>query len=435
MEVSVESTGSLERKMTVQVPPERIEQEVERRLEAMRPRVKMPGFRPGKVPYRLVKQRYGADVRQEVLGEVLRNSLDEALTQEALQPAGQPHIEPRSGEPGQGLEYVATFEVYPRVELGNLAQIVIRRPQAEVTEADVDQMIETLRRQRTEWEAVERQSQQGDRVTIDFEGSLNGEPFEGNQASDVQVIIGQGRLLEAFESQLAGMAPGEERTIDVSFPEQYQAEQLAGRTAQFWVYVKAVEAPRLPDVDADLARAFGIDSGDVQALRREVRQNMERELEQAVKSQVKSQVMDGLYQQQAVALPTALVQEEIGRLRQQAKESTGVQDDNRLPDELFDEEARKRVALGLIVGEVVRQHDIQLDKERVQRTLEATAATYEDPQEVIDYYRSNREAMSSIEAMVLEDQVVDWVLEQAQVSDEPTTFEAVMNPGKTGEQS
>ncbi|MGD8644034.1 MAG: trigger factor [Chromatiales bacterium] len=432
MQVSVESTGELERKLTIEVPSERIDGEVEKRLRSMAGQVRISGFRPGKVPFKVVKQRYGKGVYQEVLGDVLQRSFAEAVTQEQLHPAGSPQIEAKAAEPGKALEYVATFEIYPEFEVATVDDLEISKPVAEVSDADVDKMLETLRNQRKAWETVDRAAGDGDRLVIDFEGSLDGEPFEGGKGEGVPVVLGEGRLIADFEGQLAGLTAGESKTMDVNFPEDYPTESLAGKVAQFQVTAQEVAEARLPDLDESFAEAFGVTEGGVEALRREVRANLERELEQAVKNRIKTQVMDGLHARNAFEVPKALIGEEIARLRQQAMSSMGQQDAGQFPDSLFEQEAQRRVALGLIIAEMVKRHEIKLDADRLNEALQQMASTYEDPQQVVDYYRRNQQAMASLEAIVLEDQVVEWVVEHAKVSEQAMSFDELMNP-ETGD--
>jgi trigger factor len=430
MQVSIESTGGLERKMTVRVPVERIDTEVQKRLRTMSKRIKMDGFRPGKVPFKLVQQRYGSEVYQDVVGEVMQSSFREAVLQEQVSPAGSPQIELNSPQQEDGLEYVATFEVYPEIEFNPLTDLSVTRPTAEVMDADVDKMIETLRKQRRSWEPAGRAAEDGDQVVMDFKGLRDGVPFEGGTAEGHSLVLGEGRLIESFEAQLKGLAAGDEKTLDVTFPEDYHAKDLAGQTVQFEVKIKEVNAPKLPELDEEFAKAFGVSEGGVEALRTEVRGNMERELKQALKERLKTQVMDALYEANAIELPKALVQDEIGRMRSQVGEAMSAEARANLPDNLFEDQARRRVSLGLIIGELVRAENIELDSARVDETLQGLAAGYEEPEQVVRYYRSNREAMASVEALVLEDQVVDHVVAQAQVADEPQSFDQVMNPGK-----
>jgi trigger factor len=431
MQVSVESTGALDRRMTVQFPPDRVDSEVEKRLRALTRRVRIDGFRPGKVPLKIVQQRYGAGVYQEVLGEVLQESYREAIEQEGLVPAGGPSIEPKMMEPGKPIEYVASFQVFPEVAVADLSDVAIERPVAEIDTADVEKVIESLRRQQRGWAEVQRPAAENDRVTLDFTGTLNGEPFDGGQAEGFAVEVGAGRLLKDFESQLVGLEPGTEKTIDVTFPGDYPAENLKGQTVQFALEVRKVEEPRLPEVDADFARAFGIPDGDVEKLRAEVRANMGRELAQNIKGRVKKQVMDGLVEKHDFELPASLVKGEVGRLRAETEERFGgASKAQPLPDSLFEEEAKRRVRLGLVVRAILAAEKIELDRERLDAELETLAQTYEQPDEVKRHYRSHPQAMAGLESLVLEDQVVDWVLEKAKVTDKPSSFDALMNPNK-----
>lgn len=430
MQVSVESTGALERKMTVEVPSERIDGEVEKRLKSLVGRARIDGFRPGKVPFKVVKQRYGQGVYQEVLGEVLQSSFQEAIALEKLQPAGNPSIEPKTIEQGKALEYIALFEIYPEFTPAPVDTLEVTRPEAEIGESDIDKMIETLRKQRVSWAGVERASQAGDQITIDFEGRLDGVAFDGGKAQDMTVHLGEGRMIASFEDQLLGLSPGEEKTLDVTFPDDYQNAELAGKQTQFDVRVKKVEEPKLPEVDDEFIKLFGISEGGVEAFRADVRANMRRELDQAIKVKVKAQVMDGLYTLNQVEAPKALISQEIQRMREQAMSSTGQTDGALFADEMFEVEAKKRVSLGLIIGEIIKAEKIELNQDKVLAMIDDFASTYEDPQQVRAYYQSNQQAMAGVEAMVLEEQVVDWALEKAKVSSENADFDSLMNPGK-----
>ncbi len=431
MQVSVEATGNLERKLTIQVPPERVNDEVDNRLKSLAKRVRLDGFRPGKVPLKVVRQRYGSGVYQEVLGEVLQQSYREAVQQEGLEPAGNPSIEPKNVEEGQPIEFVASFQVFPEVEVADFTGVEIERPIAEIDDADIDRVIESLRAQHKTWEVVERAAAEGDRVTLDFVGTLNGEEFEGGKAEGFMVEIGAGRLLPEFEHQLVGLKPGEEKTIDVTFPEDYPAENLKGQTVQFALTISKVEASVLPEVDEEFAKKFGIEDGSVEKLRDDVRSNMERELRQALKSRVKQQVLEAVIEKHGFDLPDALVRAEINRLREEAEQRFGGAEKTQpLPDSLFEDEAKRRVRLGLALRAIVEQKEFKVDAERVERELEDMAQTYEDPEEVKQFYRSNPEAKGNLESVVLEDQVVDWVVDQASVTDKKTTFQDVMNPNK-----
>ncbi|PIE01153.1 MAG: trigger factor [Thiothrix nivea] len=433
MQVSVESTGNIERKMTVTLPAERIDQEVDKRLKSMRGRVRIDGFRPGKVPLAVVKQRYGASVHQEAVSDALQESFAEAAVQEKLRVAGLPAIEMNSMKMGEPLEYVATFQIYPEFEVADVSGLELTRPTVEITEADIDKMVEIIREQQKEWHEAERAAAEGDKIVLDFEGSLEGEPFEGGAAEDFEVELGAGRMLKDFEAALEGMSAGEEKIADVAFPEDYQAENLKGKTAQFKLAVKAVKESALPELNEAFIKQFGVEDGSVETFRAEVKNNMQRELSNALKARMKQQVMDGLSELHDIEIPEALVTDEIKHVRdefvQNIKER-GLPDADaaNLPDELFKPQAERRVKLGLIVGEVIRQKEMQRDQERVDNMLQTLAASYEDPDELIEYYRGNPQVMQTIEAAVMEEMIVDWVVDNAQVTDEPSDFDSIMNP-------
>lgn len=429
MQVSVERKEGLERTLKVDIPAERIDGAVEERLGRLQKTARLDGFRPGKVPYRVVRDRFGSEVRREVLGELIQSTFQEAVGQEELQPAGSPQIDTPELDPeGGGMSYTATFEVYPEVELAPIDDIEIEKPVAEVTEADVDQMIETLRKQRREFQGVDRAAQQGDQVIIDFVGRVDGEEFQGGTGSDTPIELGSGRMVEGFEEQLEGIQAGETREVEITFPENAGAE-LGGKQAVFEVTAKEVQEGQLPEVDEEFARGFGVESGSIEELRDGLRRNMERELSQALRSRVKKQAMDALVERNPIDVPQRLVQDEIGRLREQMQERLGGQmDAEQLGDHLFQEEAERRVRLGLVLSEIVRANEITADAESVRAQIDEMAAGYEDPQQVAQYYYQNQEMMQGIEAMVVEEKVVDWALERAQVTEQPTTFNAVMNP-------
>ncbi|WP_070988742.1 trigger factor [Halofilum ochraceum] len=428
MQVSVERQEGLERTLKVEIPSDRIEGAVEERLNRLQKQVRLDGFRPGKVPMRVVRTRYGGQVRQEVVGELIQSTLQEAVTQVEMQPAGSPRIDSADEQPDEGgMAYTATFEVYPEIELGEISDLAVEKPVAEVTEADVDGMIETLQKQRQEFEEVDRPAEQGDRVVIDFVGRIDGEAFEGGSGEDTPVDLGAGRMIDGFEDQLEGIRPSEERELEVKFPEEYGSSELAGRDATFSVTCKSVQAGRLPEVDEEFARQFGIESGSVDELRDGLRRNMERELKQALEAQVKRQVMDALVQRHPIDVPDALVSEEIGRLREQMKQRLGGQmGDEQLPDDLFREEALRRVRLGLLLSELVQNNGIQADDEAVREKVEEMASAYDDPQQVVQHYYENQQMLQGVQAMVVEDRVVDWILERANVTEKQTNFDEVM---------
>ena len=429
MQVSVETTGNIDRKMTVAVPAAQIDQEVEKRLKSMAGRVRIDGFRPGKVPFSLIRKRYEDSVRYEIVEKLLGSSFQQAAGQEKLRVAGLPKIDLKTMEAGKDLEYEAIFQVYPEFIVGNIETLTISRPNAEVTDADLDKMVEIIRKQNQEWQETDRAAQNGDRVKIDFAGTVDGEAFEGGTASDYSVELGMGRMLKDFEEGLVGMKVGEEKTVDVAFPENYHAENLKGKTAQFKLTMKQVQEPVLPELDADFIKRFGVDDGSIDSFRAEVRKNMQRELGNAIKTQVKQQVMDGLAQLHEIDIPAALVEDEIRYIREEFSQNTGASADN-MPAELFQPQAERRVKLGLLVGEIIRQNNMQRDPARVEAMLENLASTYEEPQALKDYYRSNRQAMQTIEAAVMEEMIVEWVLEKANVTDETRDFDSIMNPNK-----
>ncbi|MGB0848000.1 MAG: trigger factor [Thiolinea sp.] len=427
MQVSVETTGTIERKMTVTLPADRVDSEVDKRLKSMRGRVRIDGFRPGKVPFTVVKQRYGASVHQEVVGDELEKSFREATQQETLRVAGLPAIEMNSMSEGEPLEYVATFQVYPEFEVADVSVMEVTRQAAEVTDADIDKMIEVIREQQKVWADSESAAENGNKVSLDFEGSVDGEVFEGGSAEDFEVELGAGRMLPDFEAALIGMSAGEEKVADVAFPEDYQAENLKGQTAQFKLAVKNVQSSELPEVNEEFIKQFGVEDGSMETFRNEVKGNMERELGNALKSRLKQQVMDGLSDLHEIDLPDALITDEIKHIREEFSQNSGTPADN-IPDDLFKPQAERRVKLGLIVGEIIRQKEMQRDQERVDAMLNTLAASYEDPDALISYYRSNPQAMQTVEAAVMEEMIVDWVVETAQVTDEQSDFNSIMNP-------
>jgi trigger factor len=421
MQVSVESGEGLERRMTVGLPADSIEAEVDKRLQQVARTVRIPGFRPGKVPMKIVRQRYGRQLQQEVFGDLVKSSFAQAVDQENLRPAGPPRIEPQLDEAEKRYGYTAVFEVLPQFQLGSLQGETIKRPVAEVGEEDVDAMIERLRLQRRTWAPVERPAQEGDRLSISYSGTVDGEEFPGGKGDGVQIELGAGRMIPGFETGLIGAQAGEERQLDLTFPEDYRSDELKGKSARFEVQIATVEEPVLPDLDEEFARTFGVQDGDLTRFRQDVRQNMERELAQRIKGRIKEQAMNVLLAKNPIDLPAALVRQEIHVLKEEARQGVGGARFE-LPDGLFEESARRRVALGLVIGEVVRVHGIKVDAQRVRTAVDEVASTYEDPQEVVDFYYANREHLAPVESLALEDQVVDWILSQVEVEDEPASF-------------
>jgi len=432
MQVSVETLNDLERRVTVQVPAERVTQAMQDRLVAMSRRVKVDGFRPGKVPLKIVKRMYGDQVLYETVSELMQNSLHDALVQEKLNPLGSPSIEPKPVEEGQDLEYSATFEVMPEFELSGFESIQVERPVAEVTEQDVDHMIDKLRRQRAIWNAVDRPVRDNDRIRFDFEGKIDGQDFAGNKGENTQIVLGEKSLLPDFEARLIGLTAGAEVDFDLTFPEDYQAQEVAGKTAHFQVKLHEIEEAHLPEVDDAFAEAFEVKEGGIAALRQSLRETMERELRDGIQVAIKRQVMQGLLDQNTVPLPRALIGAEIEHLASQLRfpPSNNNEKIQQLKAQLFETEARRRVALGLLISKLAASQGIQADEQRVRARLDAIAATYEEPAEVLRYYQQTPKALDNVNALVLEDQIVDWVLERAQVSDRVSTFAEIMTPAQ-----
>ncbi|WP_226704356.1 trigger factor [Microbulbifer elongatus] len=435
MQVSIETTSGLERRLTVNLPAEVVDKEVDKRLQQASKTVRINGFRKGKVPMKVVRQRFGAGVRQEVLGEMMSRSFYEAVQKEQVKPAGQPSIEAKNVTPGENLEYVATFEVYPEVSLIDLGEVSVERPKAEVTDADVDNMIDVLRKQQSGWKETKRKAQKGDRVTINFVGRKDGEEFEGGKGEDHKLILGSGSMIPGFEDGIIGMKPGEEKEVEVTFPEDYQAENLAGAEAVFTIKVTASEKPELPELNDEFFAAYGVEEGGEEKFREEVRGNMERELKNAALNKVKTQVMDQLFEKHEVEIPAALVQGEVQTLRGQMVQQFGGQikpEDaaKMLPDTMFEDQAKRRVVLGLVVGEIVKENKLAVDGDRVKAKVEELASTYQQPEEVVEYYFNNRELLAGVESVVLEDQVVDFVLDKAKVSEVESTYDDVIKPQK-----
>ncbi len=428
--VSVESTEGLERRMKVEVPAERVESEIDKRLKEMSRSAKIKGFRPGKAPLKVLRQKYGPQVREDVVSEFVRSSWVEAVTENKLRPVGNPRIESHTDSKEEGLSFTAVFEVFPDIELQGHEGIEIEKPTAEIGADDVDTMIEKLRAQRMTWEPVERPAADGDQVTIDFEGTIDGETFRGGAGNDVAIVLGEGRMLKDFEAGLAGITAGEERTIEVEFPADYGGEEVAGKTAEFKVTARKVEQSRLPELDEEFCRSFGVTEGGMERLRAEVEENMAEELRQRVREIVKRQVLDKLVAANTFEVPTALFEQEVQSLRQDMARRINPNaeaDKAELPERApFEAPARFRVQLGMLIGEIVRSNEIRVDPARVQQKLQEVAESYGDPAAVIKIYRSNPDLMSQVETAVLEEQVVEWLLERANITEKPTEFKELM---------
>jgi trigger factor len=429
MQVSVESGEGLERRMTVELSAEQIEAEVDKRLKQIGRTAKLDGFRPGKVPMKMLRRVYGGQVLQEVYGQMIETSYQEAIQQEKLQPAGMPRIEPKEATEEGLFGYVATLEVMPEIAAPTLEGNVTR-PLAEITEQDIEEMIEKLRKQRASWNPVERAAAEGDQAKISFEGKVDGEVFEGGSAENVPLVLGSNRMIEGFEDGLVGMVKDDKRTLELKFPEDYRVEALAGKPVTFEVQVSEVAEEHLPEVDEAFAKDFGAEEG-VDKLKGDIRDNMERELAQRVQAKIKTQVMDLIYEQNQIEVPNAMIDEEIKVLQKQTMERLGQQSAGslELPRDMFEEQARRRVALGLVISEIIKQNDIQIDNDRVRQTIEDYASSYEQPEEVVKYYYGNQEQLAAVQNVVLEDQVVDWALEQTEVIEEQTSFADLTSEG------
>lgn len=441
MRVSVETTSGLERRLTVGVPADRVDSAVNKRLQDAARNVRLPGFRPGKVPMKVMKQRFGAGVRQEVLGEVISQSFQEAVMSENLRPAGQPSIEARKMDAGQDVEYTATFEVFPSVEVNSIDDLSIEKPVAEVTEADIDDIVEVFRKQQGKLVTVERAAAEGDTVVIDFQGFRDGEAFDGGSGEGTTLELGSGRMIPGFEDGLIGAGPGDEKTLNLTFPEDYQSEELAGAAVEFKVQVKEVQELELAPVDDALFAQYGLAEGTEEDFRAEVKQNMERELRNAVEASVKNQVMDAIVAAHAeLELPSALIGQEINAMRQQMFQQFGgaaPQDldlASILPDEMFSEQAERRVKLGLVVAEMISQYELSAEPAKVREAIEDIASTYQDPEEVINWYYSENEQLAGIESRVLEDAVVEKLLSTAATAEVECSYQDALAKARPAQQ-
>jgi len=425
MEVSIENTGGLSRRMTVQVPAERVDQEVESRLKSMSQTVRLDGFRPGKVPTKVIEQKYGKQVRLEVVDQIVNSTLQDALSQEGLRPAGYPNVETKEPHAGQPLEYVATFEIFPELTGGINYGFSVVRPVVEIVADDVQEMLESLRKQRATWNVVDRTASTGDQITIDFEGTVDDTAFAGNKAEKMPVTLGSGGMIPGFEEQLIDVSAGEEKTLEITFPDNYPSAEVAGKAAKFNVKVHSVSEIVLPEIDDEFAKAFGVAEGGVEALTTEIRNNMDRELKGLIKSKMKSQIFEGLLLGNPVEVPTSLVESEIQELRRQEGKQG-------LDAATLRESAEKRLKLGIVVSEIAKRNQIHLDPDRVRELVEIIASSYEKPEEVVQWYYGNQEMLSGVQSAVIEEQVVEWVVEHSgiDVNDQITTFFALIEEAK-----
>ncbi len=431
MQSNVENLGALERRLSVSVPHETIETEMENRIKRLARTAKIPGFRPGKVPLRIVQQQYGPQVRQEVLGDVLQKSFSEAVREQKLRLAGPPRFEPKAAaESASEFEFSAIFEVYPDVVLGDLSAVSIEQPLVKVIPADVDKTLEVVRKQRVQYQPAERPAAAGDRVNIDYRGVIDGVEFAGGKAEGFTLVLGEGRLLKDFEGPLIGMSAGQSKTFEVTFPADYHGKDVAGKIATFEVKLNTVESPELPEINAEFARSLGVADGDTEKMCSEIQANLEREVIKRTKARIKAQVMQALLDTTRIEAPKVLVQQEMERLMQDARsdlEERGMKAaDIALPQDLFQEQAQRRVNLGLILAELVKVHNLQASPEQVRGVVEDLAQSYENPGEVVKWHYSSRDRLNEIESAVLEDNVVAWVLEKVTAVDKAVTFDELM---------
>ena len=428
MQVTVESTGKLERRMRVELPAERIEKEVDTRLKSVGKTAKIKGFRPGKVPAKVVKQRYGQQIREEVLSELMRQSYSDAVQQENLNPAGGPQIETEGADDGKSFTYVATFEVMPEIELQGLDKIKVEKPEIDIGDSDLDDMIENLRKQKATWTEVDRESVDGDRVTVDFSGELKGELIDGGQGKDVPVIIGQGQMLPDFEKGLTGIRSGDEKTFKVKFPKDYHAEDLQGQKVNFTIQTHRVEEQTLPPVDDSLAELFSVEEGGLEQFRKDVMENMRHESEQKVKASVREQVMQGLLDANPIEIPQAMKHQEMHNMQREAMRHLGIEDHDKAPPmDNFAQSAEKRVRLGLLMRQLISDQELTLDEDLVRVHIEEMCAGYENADEMVDIYMRNQEIRQQVEPMVLEQMAFDWLLESGKVKSKKIGFKEFMD--------
>ena len=435
MQVSVETTQGLERRLTITVPAEKVEKEITGRLAQLAKTRRIDGFRPGKAPLAIIKKMFGESVAADTADSLIQRHFIEAVVAQKLSPAGAPTVQPSEVAAGKDFVFTATFEVYPEIEVQNLDAIKVEKPVASVQDADLDKMITTLRKQHANWVEVAEVAAPELRANLDFTGSIDGVEFEGGKAEGFTLVLGAGRMIPGFEEGLYGKKAGEAFDIEVTFPEDYHAENLKGKAAKFAIKLNKIEKQELPELTAEFVKRFGIEDGNVDALRAEVRKNMERELSQALKNTVKEQVLQGLVDNNEITVPKAAIEQEIDALRQQAMQRFGgAQGKNApaLPAELFQEQAERRVRIGLLLGEVIRANAIKAEDDRVKSIIESMATAYEDPSEVVDYYFKNEHLLNNIRNLAVEEQAVDLIMSKAQVTEKALSFDEVINKAAAG---
>ena len=431
MQVSVETTDGLERKMTIAVPSVQVDSAVNARLQEAAKSVRLNGFRKGKIPFKVIKSKFGKGVRQEVVGELMSQTYYDAINQESLKPAGQPKIEPTNIEEGKDLEFVATFEVYPEITLPDFNKLEVERLNADINDTDIDEMIETLRQQRQTWEVIEREAADQDMTNIDYLGKKGGEEFEGGAAQGTNLVLGSERMIPGFEAGIIGKKAGDEFTLSLEFPTEYHNDVLAGAAVEFDITLNSVSVQVLPEVNEEFYKSFGVEEGGVAAFREEVSNNMRREMKTASRNKLKTKVMDALVAAVDVTVPESLVSNEILQLKNQALQQMGGAqgvDPSMLPDELFKEQADRRVVLGLVLGEIIGEQNLQADPAKVRESVEELAATYESPDDVINWYYGNKEQLATIESAVVEDQVFDYIVEESVVIDTEVSYQEIIKP-------
>ncbi|WP_423821276.1 trigger factor [Salinisphaera sp. SPP-AMP-43] len=440
MDVSVENPGGLKRRLKVQIPAERVNSAVDEKIQRAGQHARIPGFRPGKAPKKVLYQRYGAQARQEALSELVQSTYPEAVEQSELNPAGQPDIELDEFAEDGTLSFTASFDVYPEIELKGLDSLAIEKPITEVTEANVENTLERIKDQNKSWEEVDRESADGDQVVVDYVGRIDGEAFEGGTAEDMEITLGEQQFLPDMERALVGRKPGEECQIDVSFPDDYGAEELAGKTATFDVTVKSVKEAKPAELDEEFIKQMGVEEGTEEALRAKIRESLEQEAKHAVDTSMKTQTMDALYEANPIEVPESMVAQEIDRMRKEAMQrmpqemqQNEEQAKQLLPDDALREQAEKRVALGLLIAEVISEKELELDQDKVSEKMDEVASGYGDQAEAVkNYYQQNPQMMQGLQAMVMEQQVVDQLLENAEITDKETELDELLNANSQG---
>ena len=428
MQVTVESTSALERRVRIELPGDRIESEVDSRLKSFGRTAKIKGFRPGKVPAKVVRQRYGKQVRQEVLADLMQRSYSEAVAQEKLNPAGNPRIEAEEDLNDKGFAFVAKLEVLPEIELKDLDKIKVEKPEVTIDDNDLDEMIVKLQKQKAEWSEVDRKSKTGDRVVVDFSGELDGSPVEGGQGKEVPVVLGEGQMLPDFEKALVGIKSGDEKTFKVKFPKDYHAADLKGKTVNFTIQTHRVEEQSLPDVDDAFAESFGVTDGGIEKFKQDVRENMEREAAQRTRNVIRDQITNGLLETNPIEIPQVMKHNEIHSMQHEAMRQLGIEDHSEAPPaENFADTAEKRVRLGLLVRQIIADQNFTADEAMLRDHITEMVASYENPQDMVELYMNNPQLKQQLEPVVLEQLAFDWVLENAKVKTKKVSFTAFMD--------